>query len=112
MLILPVAVCCFLYLILEIKFSCYCYPTLVFFFTYQLLSRRQLVIFGKDLKTYTQALLQTIQKKNFSSEGSGDRRHPQVIVLLEDCDEGNCCFFTIIYIYFFNLHYIKFIKFI
>jgi len=47
----------------------------------RLLSRRQIVLFGKDLRTYCVALHQS---KNFSSEGSGDKRHPHAIILLDE----------------------------
>ena len=51
----------------------------------QLLSRRQIVLFGKDLRTYCVALHQS---KNFSSEGSGDKRHPHAIILLDEQPDG------------------------
>merc|ERR1740128_162896 len=51
----------------------------------RLLSRRQIVLFGKDLRTYCVALHQS---KNFSSEGSGDKRHPHAIILLDEQPDG------------------------
>ena len=56
------------------------------------------MLFGGDLRTYAKALQQPIPSvlaKTFSSEGSGDRRHPHAIVLLEESAEGRI-FFTIL----------------
>lgn len=47
----------------------------------QILCRRQLVLFGKDLQTYARALQQA--SKSFSSQGSGDKRYPHAIILLD-----------------------------
>jgi len=56
----------------------------------RLFSRRHLVMFGRDMRTYAKALQQPIPAilmKNFSSEGSGDRRHPHAIVLLDEATD-------------------------
>lgn len=53
----------------------------------QLLSRRHFIFFGKDLKSYAKALQQS-DVKNFSSQGSGDKRHPHAIVLLDENSDG------------------------
>jgi len=54
----------------------------------RLLSRRQVVLFGRNLQTYSRALQTCGNGKMFSSQGSGDRRHPHAIVLLEENNEG------------------------
>ena len=46
-------------------------------------------MFGKgDLKTYATALRQPSERKYFSSQGSGDKRHPHAIVLLDENTDG------------------------
>lgn len=54
---------------------------------FKLLSRRHFVIFGKNLKSYAKALQQN-DCRSFSSQGSGDKRHPHAIVLLEENTDG------------------------
>ena len=52
-------------------------------------------MFGRDMRTYAKALQQPIPAilmKNFSSEGSGDRRHPHAIVLLDEATDGEILF--------------------
>lgn len=44
-------------------------------------------MFGKDLKTYAKALRHT-SERCFSSQGSGDKRHPHAIVLLDENSDG------------------------
>jgi len=53
----------------------------------RLLSQRQIVLFGKNLKTYARALHQPTAQKCFSSQGSGDKRHPHTIILLDENKE-------------------------
>ncbi|XP_046642859.1 cobalamin trafficking protein CblD-like [Daphnia pulicaria] len=53
----------------------------------RLLSRRYFIISGKDLKSYAKALHQP-HGKHFSSQGSGDKRHPHAIVLLDENADG------------------------
>lgn len=53
----------------------------------RLLSRRYFIISGKDLKSYAKALQQP-HGRNFSSQGSGDQRHPHAIVLLDENADG------------------------
>lgn len=46
------------------------------------------MLFGNDLKTYARALQQFSSAKQFSSRGSGDKRHPHAIVLLDENSDG------------------------
>ncbi len=73
-----------------------------FFFIIKLLSRRYFIISGKDLKSYAKALQQP-HGKHFSSQGSGDKRHPHAIVLLDENADGKFkadLFFQILKLYF------------
>ena len=45
-------------------------------------------MFGKDLQTYAKGLANALGTKAFSSQGSGDKRHPHAIVLLEENSDG------------------------
>lgn len=53
----------------------------------RLFCRQHVVLFGKNLQTYARALHQPVAQKCFSSQGSGDKRHPHAIVLLEENSE-------------------------
>ena len=44
--------------------------------------------YDRDLKTYARGLMKKGSQQTFSSQGSGDKRHPHTIVLLDEKAEG------------------------